>query len=236
MSNQLGTVHSFQSLGAVDGPGIRFVVFMQGCPLRCGCCHNPDTWDLKGGTQYTPQQILEKVVRYKEYFGVTGGITISGGEPLLWADFVREVFTLCHQNGINTCLDTSGCILNEQVKALLDVTDRVLLDVKYTTNELYLKNVGCSLDKVIEFLDHLENKNIPTIIRQVVIPTLNDNEDNIKTLKSIRNRKNVEKIEFLPFRKICEVKYKNMGLEFPFSKYPEPTKESIKQLTKLLNA
>ena len=107
-----GRVHSIQTLGTLDGPGVRFVLFLQGCPLRCACCHNPDTWDLEGGTLYTAKEILDKVLRYKEYFGKTGGITISGGEPLLQSEFAFELFSLCKENGIHTCLDTSGCLIN----------------------------------------------------------------------------------------------------------------------------
>ena len=136
-----GYIHSVESFGTVDGPGIRYVVFMQGCPLRCGCCHNLDTWSFDGGTEYTPQQIVEKAIRYKEYFGKDGGITVSGGEPICQSEFVAELFRLCHEEGINTCLDTSGCILNDKIKDLLSVTDRVLLDIKYTKNELYQKHV-----------------------------------------------------------------------------------------------
>ena len=117
-------------MGALDGPGIRFVVFMQGCPLRCGCCHNPDTWAMDGGKEYTPAELVGRAVRYKEYFGSEGGVTVSGGEPLLQPEFVRELFRLCHEAGINTCLDTSGCIMNDEVRLLLSETDRVLLDVK----------------------------------------------------------------------------------------------------------
>ena len=174
-----GKIHSFQSLGTVDGPGVRFVVFMQGCPLRCGCCHNPDTWDLSLGEEYTSEQILQKIIRFKEYFGDKGGLTVSGGEPLLQAEFVTELFKLCKNNGINTCLDTSGCVLNDNVKELLKYTDTLLLDIKYTENSLYLKHVGCLYDKVLEFLDYVNNCKVPTIIRQVVIPTLNDNKENI---------------------------------------------------------
>ena len=231
----IGHVHSLQSLGAVDGPGIRFVVFMQGCNLRCGCCHNPDTWGINSGTPYTPEEILEKVVRYKEYFGTLGGITVSGGEPLLHATFVRELFTLCKKSGINTCLDTSGSILNDEIKALLAVTDRVLLDIKYTQDEQYKKHVGCSLSTVLEFLEFLDSKNIPTVLRQVIIPTLNDTEENILKLKKIASEySNIDKIELLPFRKICEVKYENMGLDFPFAHIPEPTSEQMETLTKTL--
>ncbi len=230
-----GRVHSIQSMGTLDGPGVRFVIFLQGCPLRCGCCHNPDTWDFQGGTQYTAEELVKKAIRFKEYFGEDGGVTVSGGEPLLQAEFVKELFCLCHGNGINTCLDTSGCILTDGVKDLLTVTDRVLLDIKYTTDTLYRENVGCSIDAPLAFLDYLCEKNIHTTIRQVIIPTKNDTEENILALKEIVTaHTNVDKVELLPFRKICQVKYDKMGLEFPFGDIPEPTREKMAELEKLL--
>lgn len=230
-----GRVHSIQSLGTVDGPGIRFVVFMQGCNLRCKCCHNPDTWTLTEGTVYTAEEIVSKAVRYKEYFGKKGGITVSGGEPLLQADFCREVFKLCRQEGINTCLDTSGSILNENVKLLLDETDRVLLDIKYTEDKLYRENAGCGLDKPLEFLSYLNEKQIPVTLRQVIIPTVNDNESNILALREIDEKyKCIDKIELLPFRKICQVKYDNMRIPFPFSHIPEPTKDIMEKLNQMI--
>lgn len=230
-----GRVHSLQSLGTVDGPGVRFVVFMQGCPLRCGCCHNPDTWDLDGGEEYSAMRLIEKIERFKEYFGDEGGITVSGGEPLLQAEFVRELFELCHEKGINTCLDTSGCVINDGAKELLLTTDRVLLDVKYTNPEHYCGYVGCELESVLKFLDLLDQMSIPTVLRQVIIPTLNDNEENIMQLKKIAvAHTNVEKIELLPFRKICSQKYDNMGMEFKFGHLPEPDAECMKHLNELL--
>lgn len=231
-----GRVHSLQSLGTVDGPGVRFVVFLQGCNLRCGCCHNPDTHNLNGGTLYTPEDILKKVTRCREYFGKEGGITLSGGEPLLQAKFCEKIFSLCHAEGINTCLDTSGSILNEGVKALLRETDRVLLDLKYTTDELYRKHVGCSLDSVLSFLAYLNENNIKTTLRQVIIPTLNDTAENISSLKEIaRAHSVVDKIELLPFKKICQVKYDNLGIKFPFSELPTPTSEKMEELNRMLN-
>lgn len=230
-----GQVNSIQSLGALDGPGIRFVVFLQGCNLRCGCCHNPDTWNAKEGTAYTAEEIVNNAVRYKEYFGKEGGITVSGGEPLLQADFVREVFELCHKEGINTCLDTSGNIMNDAVKALLRETDRVLLDIKYTCDSLYREHAGCGMQPVLDFLDYLNKENIPVTLRQVIIPTLNDNEENIIKLKNIaKNHHCVDKTELLAFKKICQVKYDKLGIPFPFSHIPEPAKETIKHLETIL--
>lgn len=237
MSSLKGRIHSFQSLGTVDGPGIRFVVFMQGCNLRCGCCHNPDTWNMADGTEYTAEEILAKVLRFREYFGNEGGITLSGGEPLLQAEFAAELFDLCHANGINTCLDTSGNVFNDHVKKLLDVTDRVLLDIKYTNEDHYLKYVGCPIEKPLEFLSYLNKKNIPVTLRQVIIPTLNDTRENISVIRDIiKTHRCIDKTELLPFKKICQVKYDDMGIEFPFKDIPTPTKEQIKTLNDMIDA
>ena len=231
-----GRIHSFQSLGALDGPGIRYVVFMQGCPLRCGCCHNPDTWSFDDGKEYSANEIVSKAVRYKDYFGKDGGITVSGGEPLIQAAFVKELFELCHKEDINTCLDTSGCLMNEEVKHLLKVTDRVLLDIKYISDELYRKHVGCELNSVIDFLDYLDSENIPVTLRQVIIPSLNDNDEDILKLKEIKNKyRCIDKVELLAFRKICQVKYDKMQIEFPFAHIPEPDKETMARLENLIN-
>ena len=232
----IGKIHSFQSLGTVDGPGVRYVVFMQGCPLRCKCCHNPDTWAFDGGKEYLASQVVEKAIRFKEYFGADGGITVSGGEPLMQSEFVKELFCLCHDNGINTCLDTAGCVINDGVIELLKNTDRVLLDIKYTTDTEYQENVGCKLEKVLEFLGLLDKMCIPTTIRQVIIPTINDSEDNIKRLKEITDKfKCVEKIDLLPFRKICTEKYERLKLEFPFKDIPEADQTLVKNAEKALN-
>jgi pyruvate formate lyase activating enzyme len=209
---------------------------MQGCNLRCGCCHNPDTWSMKDGKEYTPEEIIAKAVRFREYFGSEGGITLSGGEPILQAEFAKELFSLAHREGINTCLDTSGSILNNGVKALLSETDRVLLDIKYIEEELYLKHVGCKLSEVLNFLEYLNEKSIPTTLRQVIIPNLNDTESSITELSLIASRHScVDKIEFLPFKKICALKYENMKIAFPFNDYPTPTQEQMKKINELLN-
>ena len=232
-----GYVHSIQSLGTVDGPGLRFVVFLQGCNLRCKCCHNPDTWERQGEKTFTAEEIVSKALNYREYFGEKGGITLSGGEPLLQPDFAYEIFKLCHENGINTCLDTSGSILTDSVKKLLSETDRVLLDIKYTDDDLYVENVGCSLSKPMEFLAYLNEQKIPTTVRQVIIPTLNDNEENIEKLNAIVDKYTcIDKVELLPFKKICQTKYDSMKIEFPFADKDTPTKETMEKLNNLLNA
>lgn len=228
-------VHSIQSLGTLDGPGVRFVVFLQGCPLRCKCCHNPDTWDPRKGQELSVEELVRRAARYKEYFGEKGGITLSGGEPLLQAGEAYELFSLCREAGINTCLDTSGCVMNEAVKRLLCVTDRVLLDVKYTNDADYRDHVGCSLYPVLDFLKFLNGQNIPTTLRQVIIPTLNDREENIHSLAAIRDAHPcVDSVELLAFRKLCRTKYEAMNIPFPLDHLPEASRETMAKLNALL--
>ncbi|MBR3687111.1 MAG: pyruvate formate lyase-activating protein [Clostridia bacterium] len=233
----VGRIHSIQSMGTLDGPGVRFVIFTQGCPLRCKCCHNPDTWDTMGGTLYRPEDLVSRALRFREYFGKDGGVTVSGGEPLLQPEFVSNLFELCHDNGINTCLDTSGCILTEEVKTLLNHTDRVLLDIKYTSDADYRDYVGCGISAPLAFLDYLETASIPTTLRQVIIPSLNDTEAQVLKLKQLANtHTNVDKVELLPFRKICQVKYDNLGTEFPLSHVPEPSRAQMYRLEQILRS
>lgn len=226
-----GRIHSIQTLGTVDGPGVRFVLFMQGCPLRCGFCHNPDTWDFSAGTEVTPDEIMEKVLRYCEYFGEDGGITVSGGEPLSQAEFVTELFTLCKQNGIHTVLDTSGSVWNSSVEKLLSVTDMCLLDYKMTDNESYLRHIGCDIGRVENFLGELQKRNIRTWLRQVIVSGINDTTESVGRLYALADAHPcVEKTELLKFRKICSPKYENMGIVFPFGDIPETTDEQIEKL------
>ncbi len=230
-----GRVNSFQSLGAVDGPGVRFVVFFKGCPLSCLCCHNPETKPFDGGQEFTAEEIVEKALRYKEYFGEKGGITLTGGEPICQPKFATEIFKLCRENNIHTCLDTSGYTLNDDIKELLKFTDLVLLDIKYTNEADYRKNAGAEYKEVLKFLDYLGERNIPTWIRQVIIPTLNDSEENILKLKEITEKyPNIEKTELLPFKKLCQTKYDDMKIEFPLNDIPEPAKDKMEDLKKLI--
>ncbi len=232
----IGRVHSLQSLGTVDGPGVRFVVFMQGCSLRCACCHNPDTWDRVGGKEYTADELADKAERFREYFGEQGGVTVSGGEPLLQSEFVTEFFRECKARGINTCLDTSGCAVNERIETLLTFTDRVLLDIKYTSEEMYGKYVGCSLESVLRFAELLERKKIPTTVRQVIIPSLNDSREAVLALKELVAKYScVDGVELLPFKKICAVKYDGLGIKFPLADFNTPTAEQMGVLNAYLN-
>lgn len=231
-----GRIHSIQSLGTLDGPGVRTVVFLQGCPLRCAYCHNPDTWDVSDGTEMTAEALFDKIKRYKPYYKQTGGVTFSGGEPLLQAAFVRETAEFCRQNGIHVALDTSGCIWNDSIKALLDEIDLVLLDIKMTTEGLYRRYTGGSLERVMSFLKHLQACGIATWIRHVVVPGINDTKASVMALKALLAPYScIEKVELLPFRKLCLEKYQRMGILFPLADTAELPSERLEQLQQLLS-
>lgn len=236
MSNCLtGKVHSFQSLGAVDGPGVRFVVFMQGCPYRCPYCHNPDTKPFCGGEEYTVEEIVKRAVRFKPYFGEKGGVTVSGGEPLAQAGFVAQLFQALHEAGINTALDTAGYTVMEEVKEVLRHTDTVLCDIKFPTEDGYRKHIGAELETVLNFIEECNNFDINTVIRHVVVPSLTDTEENIRQISSLARRvKRLDKIELLPFKKLCVQKYDELGLEFPLKDTPECDNETIEKLKKVI--
>ena len=227
----MGRIHSFQSLGTVDGPGVRSVIFMQGCPLRCMCCHNPDTWDFEGGEEMSTEVLVNKVLRYKTYYGNNGGVSVSGGEPLMQADFLVELFKKLKDYGIHTALDTSGCVLNDAVKELLEYTDIVLLDFKYTNEKDYFEYTKMQMNQAKEFLNYLEEKQKRTWIRYVVIPNLNDNKESFEKLFNLENQYScIEKIELLPFRKLCLEKYEEMGIEFPLKDTPEAKQDFIDEM------
>lgn len=229
-----GRIHSFQSLGTLDGPGVRAVVFMQGCPLRCICCHNPDTWEISGGSQITVEELMKKISSLRLYFGEKGGVTVSGGEPLLQAEFVTELFSACKKIGINTALDTSGCLYNDGVDRLLSFTDLVLLDYKYMKDADYKKYTGMDRRQADIFLQRLEEKKKRAWLRQVIIPSINDGDDEVRRLYNLRDRYScIEKIELLPFRKLCLEKYVEAGIEFKLRDIPEASTELIKRLEAL---
>ena len=229
-----GRIHSIQTMGAVDGPGIRAVVFLQGCPLRCAYCHNPDTWDLKGGDEASPEEIAGKILRLKNFY-VKGGVTVSGGEPLLQGAFVHEFFQIMRNNGLHTALDTSGIGTDENIALALENTDLVLCDLKFPTEAQYKAHTGGSFNQVLSFLEKAEQKNIPLWIRHVVVPGLTDSEENIQRIAEIsKSYKNLQKIELLPFKKICVTKYENLRIPFPLIDTQQCSKERIEYLNTLL--
>lgn len=222
-------------MGTLDGPGVRAVVFMQGCPLRCAYCHNPDTWPLNGGIPMQVSEVMARVLRVRRYFGAEGGITVSGGEPLLQAAFVAELFSECHAQRIHTALDTSGCLWNSDAARLLDVTDLCLLDIKMTEEAAYRRYTGGSLEKALSFLGELQERAIDTWVRHVVVPGITDGEEQIQTLKElVAPFECVKKIELLPFRKLCLTKYDQLGIPFSLRDVDEPAPEVMAALNRVL--
>ena len=227
-----GKIHSVQSLGAVDGPGLRFVVFMQGCPLRCAYCHNPDTWDFSGGTETSPEELVRRILRFRPYFGETGGVTVTGGEPLQQPEFVAELFRLLHEKGIHTALDTSGAGDIHRAEQVLCHTDLVLADLKFPTEEGYRRYCKGSLMAVEAFLEKVKELRIPLWIRHVVVPGLTDTLENVEAVyQKAKRYPNLEKIEWLPFHTMCLEKYQQMGIPFPLEGTPPMDAEKVKTLT-----
>lgn len=229
-----GYIHSLQSLGTVDGPGIRAVIFTSGCPLRCVYCHNPDTWNMKEGTHTDAEEISRKVLKLYPYIK-DGGVTFSGGEPLLQAEFVYEIAKKLKEKGLHIAIDTSGCIDNTEVDRLLEITDLVLLDIKMTTDEDYQKYIGTDLRRVLKFLDKLQSLGKDVWIRHVVVPGINDTGEDILKLKDmLKGYSCISKIELLPFKNLCLEKYESLGIEFKLKDTKPMASEEIEKLNKLL--
>ena len=217
MSNLIGRVHSFDTFGAVDGPGIRFVIFMQGCSLQCKYCQNRDTWEINAGNQYSAEELLNKILKYKNYFLASGGgVTVSGGEPLLQYKFLIELFTLLKKENIHTAIDTSGNVdLTDDMKKLIDLTDLFLLDIKCINDEICKKLTGVSNKKELAFAKYLSSINKPTWIRQVIVPTITDRTEDLLALKDfLSTLTNVEKIELLPYHDLGKSKWIKLGLKY----------------------
>lgn len=226
-----GRISSFQSMGAVDGPGLRFVVFLQGCPLRCVYCHNPETWGVDEGEIYSAEAVRDRILRYRPYFGASGGVTVSGGEPLLQSPFVAELFGILQEDGVHTALDTSGIGDLQAAEAVLAHTDLVLCDIKFSSDEAYQKNCGGSLRQVLAFLSLTEKKDIPLWVRHVVAPGLTDTPESIRKIKDLAESfTNLKKIEWLPYKNICESKYENLGIPFPMAGKPAYSQAALEKL------
>lgn len=236
-----GRVHSIETFGAVDGPGIRFVVFLQGCPMRCLYCHNPDTWQADAGQTMSVQDLLVEIKKYKNYFGSEGGVTVSGGEPLLQIDFVIELFRALKKDKIHTCIDTSGVLFRDEKNVrkkydeLMKYTDLVLLDLKQINEQKHQILTGHINQNILNFAHYLDAKKIPVWVRFVLVPTVTDDITDIKKLKEfIDALKNVVKIEVLPYHTIGEKKYAELQIDYRLKGIPTPTKEQITTVEQIL--
>lgn len=236
-----GRVHSIETFGAVDGPGIRFVVFLQGCPMRCLYCHNPDTWQADAGQTMSVQDLLVEIKKYKNYFGSEGGVTVSGGEPLMQIDFVIELFRALKKDKIHTCIDTSGVLFRDEKNVrkkydeLMKYTDLVLLDLKQINEQKHQILTGHINQNILDFAHYLDAKKIPVWVRFVLVPTVTDDITDIKKLKEfIDALKNVVKIEVLPYHTMGEKKYAELQIAYRLKGIPIPTKEQIATVEQIL--
>lgn len=233
-----GKIHSVESMGLVDGPGIRVVVFMQGCTLRCLYCHNPDTWNLDGNKDaldFTPEELVNKISRFRSYFEKSGGgVTFSGGDPLKQPEFLKETLKLCKEAGIHTTLDTSGVGFGDY-EEILKYTDLVLYDVKHLTREGYKDMTGIEIDETQKFLEACKKMGTKMWIRQVVVPGKTDSEEYIRELgKFIKTLDNVEKVELLPYHLLGVNKYETLGIKYRLEGLEAMDKEACKALYKFL--
>lgn len=230
-------IHSVESFGTVDGPGIRFVLFLQGCHLQCKYCHNRDTWDMQAGEYKSIDEIFEKIQKYKNYIIPSGGgVTVTGGEPLLQVKFLIELFKKLKEEKISTCIDTSGMVnVTEDVKEVLKYTDLVLLDIKHIDEEKCKNLVGMSNKKELEFAKYLSDNNIKMWIRQVIVPGYTDEEQDLLKLKEfINSLKTVEKVQILPYHSMGKYKWEKLNLKYPLEGTRDATSEDIERAKKIL--
>ena len=232
-NSHIGKVHSIESFGTVDGPGVRLVVFLQGCPLRCKYCHNPDTWSFEGGTEYTPEEIIYKFQKNKSFYK-NGGITVSGGEPMIQAEFVYDLFTLAKESGIHTALDTSGIMFDKKhpdyFDNLLDVTDLVLLDIKHIDSSKHKELCGLPNENVIEFAKHLSERGNHIWIRHVVVPGYTYNHDYLYNLgKFLKTLKTIKALEVLPYHTMGVPKYEQLKIDYPLKGVSPLSKEELQK-------
>ena len=235
--NKYARIHSIESFGTVDGPGIRFVIFMQGCNLKCKYCHNRDTWDICGGAVTSIDELLTKIERYTAYMLPSGGgVTVSGGEPLLQPKFLITLFKELKKRNIPTAIDTSGMVdITDDIKEVLNLTDLVLLDIKHINDEKSKELVGFSNKKELEFARFLSDNNIPVWIRQVLIPGITDYENDLVKLKEfIESLKNVQKVELIPYHELGKFKWENLGLKYDLENVPSATNEDIEKAKRIL--
>ena len=235
MEKVTGRIHYFESFSTVDGPGVRYVIFLQGCPLRCKYCHNRDTRDVHLGEVYDAETIVEKILNYREYMGEDGGVTVSGGEPLLQIDFVIDLFKRLKAEGIHTAIDTSGFVDVDKLKDLLDYTDLVILDLKEMDNDTHKDLIGVDNAKILKFAEHISNSGVPMWIRHVLVPTITDKEEHLIKLKEyVSTLKNVEKVEVLGYHTLGSEKWEMIGDKFMLEGIPEASGEDVKKAEQIL--
>lgn len=229
-----GKIAEIQTMGLLDGPGIRTVVFLQGCPLRCLYCHNPEMQDFSSTVkEYTPKQIVEILRKYKSYYKDNGGVTFSGGEPLLQREFLLETLKLCKKEGIHTCLDTSG--FGFDYEEILDYVDLVIMDIKACNEDLYNKITKQKMEISMKFIETCQRKNIKMWLRQVIVPNINDDEKHVLQLKEFASKlKNIEKIELLPYHSMAKSKYSKLGKIYELENTPDMDQTKCKRLEELL--
>ena len=233
----IGRIHSFESFGAVDGPGIRFVVFFQGCGLRCKYCHNRDTWAVNAGLEYTSEELIAKISRYKNYFTVSGGgVTLSGGEPLLQQDFLLELLPKLKKQKIHVAIDTSGNFpLTDKMKKIIDLTDLFLLDIKCINDDICKDLVGVSNKRELEFARYLSDNGKKMWIRQVLVPTITDKEEDLNKLSEfIHTLNGVEKVEILKYHDLGKFKWENLKLKYPLDGYRTANEEDVKRAKEIM--
>lgn len=243
MSEIKGRIHSVESFGSADGPGVRYIVFLKGCNMRCQYCHNPDTWARDGGELMTPEEVLKKALRYKTYWKEKGGITVSGGEALLQIDFVTELFRLAKEKGVNTCLDTSGnpFSLEEPFKSkfdeLMKYTDLFMLDIKHMDDAAHRKLTGQTKQNILEMAVYLSDHGKAMWIRHVLVPGITTEEDELYRLRSFLDTlKTVERVEVLPYHTLGVFKWKELGIPYQLEGVDPPTKEQIDRAKEILGA
>lgn len=236
-------VHSFETFGSVDGPGVRFVVFLQGCKMRCRFCHNPDSWRMDAGDEYTAEEILNRAIRYKSYWGKDGGITVSGGEPLLQIDFLIEFFKLCKAQGIHTCLDTAALPFTRQgewfkkFEELMPLTDLILLDLKHVDPAQAKALTGFTNEREFDCARYLSEIGKPVWIRHVLVPGYTDDDKALNDLAAfIKTLTNVERVEVLPFHNLAQFKWEKLGIPYRLKDVDSPTQERVDNAKRILES
>lgn len=236
-----GFVHSVESFGSVDGPGIRFLIFLQGCPMRCQFCHNPDSWKTGIGEERTADELLDQAERFRAYWGDNGGITVSGGEALLQIDFLLELFEKANQRGIGTCLDTSAQLFTrkspffEKFERLMELTDTVLLDIKHIDDEEHRKLTRHSNANILDCARYLSEIDKPVWIRHVLIPGITDKDEYLVRLRDfLSTLHNIERIEVLPYHTLGVYKYEKLGVDYPLKDVQPPAAERVANANDIL--